>query len=83
MPGEYQRSLEWQPGFFVPAGANFTASIQNSAAHDNPGIDSHKQQIIKYKYNERGWLSAINDPANVTADKAFGMKLYYDSGTIP
>jgi RHS repeat-associated protein len=34
-------------------------------------------QDINYSYNERGWLSKINNPASATATQAFGMQLYY------
>ncbi|MGA6119365.1 DUF6443 domain-containing protein [Sphingobacterium anhuiense] len=34
-------------------------------------------QEIVYGYNERGWLSKINNPAAVTAKQVFGMELSY------
>jgi len=37
------------------------------------------QQAIEYAYNERGWLTGINDPnASPTASKLFGMELRYN-----
>ena len=37
-------------------------------------------QKIDYKYNIRGWLTQINDPASFTADNdKFGLKLYYQT----
>lgn len=34
-------------------------------------------QEIAYKYNERGWLTGINDPLAVTGTRVFGMELNY------
>jgi RHS repeat-associated protein len=34
-------------------------------------------QSNNYAYNERGWMTKINDPDNVTANKVFGMELIY------
>ena len=34
-------------------------------------------QNTGYTYNERGWLSKINDPSTVSATQVFGMQLYY------
>nr|WP_121273844.1 DUF6443 domain-containing protein [Pedobacter schmidteae] len=34
-------------------------------------------QQNSYAYNERGWMSRINDPNNVTSNKVFGMELNY------
>ncbi|MCC8409079.1 DUF6443 domain-containing protein [Mucilaginibacter sp. UR6-1] len=38
------------------------------------------KQSIDYRYNERGWLSSIGDPDNITAGSIFGMKLDYHEG---
>lgn len=35
-------------------------------------------QKLTYAYNERGWLSSINDPEVVSGDKVFGMRLSYN-----
>ncbi len=35
-------------------------------------------QTVDYTYNIRGWLTSINDPGQMTSDKLFGMKLYYN-----
>lgn len=34
-------------------------------------------QNNSYAYNERGWMSRINDPNSVSASKVFGMELIY------
>ncbi|NVM62170.1 RHS repeat-associated protein [Mucilaginibacter sp. SG538B] len=41
------------------------------------------KQDINYTYNERGWLSAINNPNSLTATQLFGEQLTYNSGTSP
>jgi RHS repeat-associated protein len=39
----------------------------------------NNQQIIDYTYNERGWLTRINDPnTSPTVSKLFGMELRYN-----
>ena len=35
-------------------------------------------QEMEYKYNIRGWLTQINDPASMTINKKFAMKLHYN-----
>jgi RHS repeat-associated protein len=41
-------------------------------------------QAINYAYNERGWLSKVNDPATApAAGQMFGMQLGYNSGVSP
>jgi RHS repeat-associated protein len=39
-------------------------------------------QNINYAYNERGWLTKINDPTTVAADKAFGYQLFYNDNPV-
>lgn len=34
-------------------------------------------QKNEYSYNERGWITKINDPDNVTSEKVLGMELTY------
>ncbi|NMN37566.1 DUF6443 domain-containing protein [Pedobacter sp. SG918] len=34
-------------------------------------------QYIDYKYNERGWLTAINNPNTIDASHGFGMQIEY------
>lgn len=60
-------SITLSPGFFVSTGANFQASIVSYL------------QTITYQYNERGWLSKINEPTEPTAAKVFGIELIYNS----
>ncbi|MGN6637543.1 MAG: DUF6443 domain-containing protein, partial [Mucilaginibacter sp.] len=40
-------------------------------------------QNTAYTYNERGWLSTINDPTAVNSAQVFGEQLSYNTGTSP
>ncbi|MBE7178515.1 MAG: RHS repeat-associated core domain-containing protein, partial [Mucilaginibacter polytrichastri] len=40
-------------------------------------------QQTDYTYNERGWMTGMNDPAAITTSKAFGMQLTYNTGGTP
>lgn len=58
---------------------NEIGQLMNKKLHS---IDSTTfKQSIDYRYNERGWLSSIGDPDNITAMSVFGMKLDYNTGT--
>ncbi|MBA3972470.1 MAG: hypothetical protein H0X46_10100, partial [Bacteroidetes bacterium] len=49
---------------------NELGQLRNKSLHN--GL-----QHIDYAYNERGWLTGINDPGSVSATKLFGMQLNY------
>lgn len=53
---------------------NEIGQLKQKSLH-NSGTTSVQEEV--YGYNERGWMNAINDPANVTAKRVFGMKLTY------
>ncbi|MEI6062758.1 MAG: DUF6443 domain-containing protein, partial [Bacteroidota bacterium] len=43
------------------------------------GDGTYLMQTMDYQYNIRGWLTKINDPANISASgDLFGMELFYD-----
>jgi RHS repeat-associated protein len=62
-------SITLSPGFSVPSGSVFSASIVNNSY----------LQVVDYCYNERGWLTKINDPAVApTTTKLFAEQLNYN-----
>ncbi|WP_377145647.1 DUF6443 domain-containing protein [Mucilaginibacter lutimaris] len=61
-------SIRFTPGFFVAAGSTFNAQI------------STYLQDIDYVYNERGWLSKINNPGTAaTPNKLFAEDIRYNN----
>jgi RHS repeat-associated protein len=36
-------------------------------------------QVVDYRYNVRGWLTAINDPERMEGDDLFAVRLFYNS----
>ena len=63
---------------------NETGELEQKKLHQKKG--QAFLQNINYGYNIRGWLTNINDPANLSQNDAlFGMTLYYhspDTGVI-
>jgi len=64
-------SITLSQPFSVATGSTFSAQIAGYL------------QSINYTYNERGWLSSINNPATVTSNQVFGEQLQYNTGTNP
>ncbi len=54
---------------------NELGQVKNKRLHKN--TSGTALQDIAYKYNIRGWLTAINDPNSLGSD-LFGMKFYYE-----
>ena len=50
--------------------------LENKQLHEK--ADLSYLQTVDYKYTIRGWLKSINDPASVTSEQLFGMKLYHN-----
>ena len=70
--------------------ANDTTVVLSEMAYNDLGqlhekklhvFDSTALQTINYEYNIRGWLTAINDPADLGND-LFGMNLCYNDTTL-
>jgi len=60
--------------------------VQSQLAYNEIGQLKHKNlhgsgaaavQEIAYAYNERGWMTGINDPNDITDRRRFGMTLQY------
>lgn len=64
-------SINFQPGFSVPAGSTFQASIVK------PYL-----QTVTYNYNIRGCLTKINDPNNLGANTLFAEQIDYDQSLV-
>lgn len=61
---------------------NELGQLKNKELHsENSG--SNFMQNIAYNYNERGWLIYINDPASLSAQKSYGLQLYYNNHPNP
>lgn len=77
-------SIRLLPGFIVPLNSTFQAKIGYSAedalAYNN-SIEGEYLQTIDYRYNIRGWLKRINDPAAPLSDDLFNMELHYNTPT--
>lgn len=68
-----------KPGFTATSGSTFSARIgysQADAQAHNSSIEEYYAQEVDYRYNIRGWLNSINDPA-INANALFNFQLKY------
>lgn len=73
-----------QPGGTLISQTDYNELGQVKTKHlHSPDNGATFKQDINYVYNERGWLSAINNPSSPTATQLFGEQLTYNSGTSP
>lgn len=59
---------------------NEIGQVRNKALHSTNSGVSFLQQL-NYGYNDRGWLTKINDPNLVSATTVFGMELVFANNT--
>ena len=57
---------------------NELGQLMNKQLHSEDGGTTFLQDV-DYNYNERGWLTKINDPTAITNDRLFGMELSYNT----
>jgi RHS repeat-associated protein len=72
------------PGFATGANNSFYGRIglsSDDANAYNDALTGTFLQAIDYRYNVRGWLRLINDPAAPIDDDLFNMELKYNSPT--
>ncbi|WEA00538.1 polymorphic toxin type 50 domain-containing protein [Mucilaginibacter sp. SJ] len=73
-----------QPGGTLISQTDYNELGQVKTKHlHSPDNGVTFKQDINYTYNERGWLSAINNPSSLTATQLFGEQLTYNSGASP
>jgi RHS repeat-associated protein len=61
---------------------NEIGQLSTKKLHSTDNGNSYLQTIT-YSYNERGWLTKVNNPASINTNQVFGMNLFYADHADP